>query len=130
MTLSRNARVDAALAAVGMTVFVAVRQMTGRIPVNDGRGWDGMDYAAMLTSGFDAGSANSAAKAFRTITFRHCSAFSRSPSKAIASAVTIAAHCDRMARSYFVSVLSSAMELAPCLEVIAAPGRPHPPSID
>jgi hypothetical protein len=60
MMLSRNARIDAALAAAGMTVFVAVRQMTGRIPVNDGRGWDGMDYAAMLTSGFDAGSANSA----------------------------------------------------------------------
>lgn len=53
MMLSRNARIDAALAAAGMTVLVAVRQMTGRIPVNDGRGWDGMDYAAMLTSGFD-----------------------------------------------------------------------------
>jgi len=60
MTPGRNARVDTALAVAAMTLFVAVRQMTGRIPVNDGRGWDGMDYAAMLTSGFDAGSANSA----------------------------------------------------------------------
>ena len=64
MTVSRNARIDAALALMAVTLLAGLRQVTGAIPVNDGRGWDGMDYSAMLTSGFDAGSANSALRPF------------------------------------------------------------------
>ena len=64
MSVSRNARIDAALALTAVALLAGLRLVTGTIPVNGGRGWDGMDYAAMLTSSFDAGSANSALRPF------------------------------------------------------------------
>src|SRR5687768_7450903 len=64
MTLNRNARLDAALMLAALLLSIGLRLNTGVIAVNDGRGWDGMDYAAMLTSGYDPRFANTALRPF------------------------------------------------------------------
>jgi hypothetical protein len=64
MTVSRNARVDGALALLAVALLVALQQMTGAITVNEGHGWDGADYAAMLTDTLTEGTANTALRPF------------------------------------------------------------------
>jgi hypothetical protein len=56
----RGHALNVALALIAVLLLVATRRATGEIPVNDGRGWDGMDYAAMLSDGLRSGSANAA----------------------------------------------------------------------
>ena len=57
--LGRTALVNAGLAAAAMLLLFAMEQSTGRIPVNEGRGWDGVDYSNML-NGWDHGTVNTA----------------------------------------------------------------------
>jgi hypothetical protein len=60
MTVSRDTRVDAGLTLVALLLLLALQRMTGAIEVNSGRGWDGADYAAMLSDGLTEGTANTA----------------------------------------------------------------------
>jgi hypothetical protein len=46
------------LALVAVLIYGALHVPLGRIPVNDGQGWDGTDYAAMLQDGWAAGGPN------------------------------------------------------------------------
>lgn len=47
-----------ALALAAVVIFGALHVPLGRMPVNDGQGWDGIDYAAMLENGWAAGGPN------------------------------------------------------------------------
>ena len=49
-----------ALAAAAVIIYGALHIPLGRIPVNDGQGWDGADYAAMLLEGWVTGGPNTA----------------------------------------------------------------------
>lgn len=60
MTLSRDTRVDAALMLAALLLLFALQRVTGTIEVHEGRGWDGVDYAAMLRSSLTDGSPNAA----------------------------------------------------------------------
>jgi hypothetical protein len=55
----RSALVNAVLAAVAVLLLVLMDRVTGRVPVNEGRGWDGVDYSNML-NGWDHGTVNTA----------------------------------------------------------------------
>jgi hypothetical protein len=48
------------MAVVAMAIFGALHLVVGRIPVGDGEGWDGAEYAAMLRGGWDRGGPNTA----------------------------------------------------------------------
>lgn len=46
------------MAIAAMVIYGALHIPLGRIPVNDGQGWDGLDYAAMLEGGWKRGAVN------------------------------------------------------------------------
>src|SRR5262245_12319999 len=46
--IGRAAMVNAGLALTAVMLLFAMERVTGRIPVNEGRGWDGVDYSNML----------------------------------------------------------------------------------
>ena len=46
------------LAVVAVVIYGALHVPLGRIPVNDGQGWDGRDYAVMLEDGWASGAVN------------------------------------------------------------------------
>ena len=48
------------MAIVAMVIFGALHLWIGRIPVADGEGYDGADYASMLRGGWDQGGSNTA----------------------------------------------------------------------
>jgi hypothetical protein len=48
------------MAIVAMVIYGALHIPLGRIPVADGQGWDGTDYAAMLQDGWAEGGPNTA----------------------------------------------------------------------
>jgi hypothetical protein len=48
-------RANLATACVAVALFAAMHLTTGRIEVDDGKGWDGAEYAAMLTEGLGQG---------------------------------------------------------------------------
>ena len=48
------------MAIVAMVIFGAMHTWIGRIPVADGEGYDGADYASMLRGGWDQGGTNTA----------------------------------------------------------------------
>ena len=52
--IGRAAIVNAGLALSAVLLLVVIEQFTGRIQVNEGRGWDGVDYSNML-NGWDHG---------------------------------------------------------------------------
>lgn len=60
ITASRDTRVDVALALAAVLLLFALQRLTGSIEVNEGRGWDGTDYAAMLRESLGDGTANTA----------------------------------------------------------------------
>lgn len=57
--IGRNLLVNAALAVAAVLLLVLMERATGRIAVNEGRGWDGVDYSNML-NGWDHGTVNTA----------------------------------------------------------------------
>jgi len=59
LRIGRTAAVNALLVAVAVLLLVLMERVTGRIAVNEGRGWDGVDYSNML-NGWDHGSVNTA----------------------------------------------------------------------
>jgi hypothetical protein len=60
---SRRTLVNALLVVVAVLLLVLMERVTGRIAVNEGRGWDGVDYSNML-NGWDHGSVNTALRPF------------------------------------------------------------------
>jgi len=59
-SLTRDTRVDVALALAAVLLLFALQGVTGAIQVNEGRGWDGADYAVMLRDSLTSGTANTA----------------------------------------------------------------------
>ena len=57
--LGRSVAVNAALAVVAVLLLALMDRVTGRVPANEGRGWDGVEYSNML-NGWDHGSVNTA----------------------------------------------------------------------
>lgn len=49
-------RLNLALAAAGMLIFLTLFTTSGRIVAGDGLGWDGRGYASLMTEGLDQGS--------------------------------------------------------------------------
>ncbi|HEU4689711.1 MAG TPA: hypothetical protein VFS23_15155, partial [Vicinamibacterales bacterium] len=49
-------RVNLALAAAGMLIFLTLFITSGRIVAGGGLGWDGRGYASLMTDGLDRGS--------------------------------------------------------------------------
>ena len=58
-SLTRAAIVNACLAFTAVLLLFFMEQVTGRIAVNEGKGWDGVDYSNML-NGWDHGTVNTA----------------------------------------------------------------------
>ncbi len=52
--------VNAALALLAVMLLLFMRQMSREIPVNEGVGWDGADYAAILRGDYSTATANTA----------------------------------------------------------------------
>ena len=57
--IGRTVLVNAVLAVVAVLLLVLMERVTGRVPANEGRGWDGVDYSNML-NGWDHGTVNTA----------------------------------------------------------------------
>jgi hypothetical protein len=55
--IGRSVIVNAALVVVAVLLLALMERVTGRIAVNEGRGWDGVDYSNML-NGWDHGTVN------------------------------------------------------------------------
>ena len=53
--MNRGLATNLAITAVGLTIFVALHVRTGRVEANDGLGWDGRQYAHMVTGGLKDG---------------------------------------------------------------------------
>ena len=51
---------NAVLVAMAVLVFAWTNAVTGQIDVNNGRGWDGGEYATMLEEGWTEGTVNTA----------------------------------------------------------------------
>jgi hypothetical protein len=58
-SLTRAAIVNASLVCTAVLLLVFMEQVTGRIAINEGKGWDGVDYSNML-NGWDHGTVNTA----------------------------------------------------------------------
>jgi hypothetical protein len=50
------------IAAMGLTIFAALNALTGRVDANEGLGWDGRQYAHMVTDRLVDGTANTQAR--------------------------------------------------------------------
>jgi hypothetical protein len=57
-------RANIALVLLALLLLAVLSAVSGRIEVNNGRGWDGNSYAAMLERGWDAGTANTSLRPF------------------------------------------------------------------
>ena len=57
--IGRSVLVNAALVVVAVLLLALMERVTGRVPANEGRGWDGVDYSNML-NGWDHGTVNTA----------------------------------------------------------------------
>jgi hypothetical protein len=57
--LGRTVVVNAALAISAVHLLVVMERVTGRIAINEGHGWDGVDYSIML-NGWEHGTVNTA----------------------------------------------------------------------
>jgi hypothetical protein len=55
LVVARPVSVNAALGLVALAIFFVMALRTGRIDVNDGLGYDGLDYASMVREGLGAG---------------------------------------------------------------------------
>ncbi len=53
-----NTRLNLTLALIMVAVLIVMRLVTGEIPVNNGHGWDGGDYAKAIEDGVHTASAN------------------------------------------------------------------------